>query len=134
MRKHLAARLLAERIKRGHGEARRFPQPEMARELGVSGRAYQGWEGEERLPSWRNLEKMADHFGTTTEDLLGSPVTAADLPPETEAEASLPADHLEEILDLLKALEAKVATGFEALEAAIDEITDRLPGQAATER
>lgn len=71
MRERLAARLLQERARRGGGDARRFPQPEMASLLNVSLRTYQGWESETILPSWRNLEGIASALEWDLEELFG---------------------------------------------------------------
>jgi transcriptional regulator with XRE-family HTH domain len=46
------------------------PQEVVAAEVGVSYRSYQAWETGETKPSWRNLTKLADYYGTTAEFIL----------------------------------------------------------------
>lgn len=58
------ARLLAMRDKR------KLTQPEVAVGGGFSLRAYCDWEAGKRLPSGRNLNKLADFFKTTPAALL----------------------------------------------------------------
>lgn len=60
IKQRLAAILFAERERRGGGDARRFPQPEMARLLGYSLRQYQRLEDpdDQNLPNWSDLERI----------------------------------------------------------------------------
>lgn len=60
MKARLAGILVAQRSERGGGDARRFPQPEMARLLGYSLRQYQRLEdaNDPSLPSWSDLERI----------------------------------------------------------------------------
>jgi transcriptional regulator with XRE-family HTH domain len=65
------------------------PQTTVADELGVSERAYQGWEGGEAKPSYRNLQRLAAYFNVGEDFILtgerrgsvppasGTPVLAA---------------------------------------------------------
>lgn len=46
-------------------------QEEAANALGVSFRAYQNYEYEQREPNIEMLNKMADYFGTSVDKLLG---------------------------------------------------------------
>lgn len=46
-------------------------QEEVANALGVSFRAYQNYEYEQREPNIEMLNKMADYFGTSVDKLLG---------------------------------------------------------------
>lgn len=70
IRERLSERLLAERETRGGGNTRRFPQPMMADLLDVTLRTYQEWEGAVRVPSWRNLEKIAERLGIEITELF----------------------------------------------------------------
>lgn len=60
MKARLAAVLLAERTRRGGGDPRRFPQPEMARLIDYSLRQYQRLEDENdsSIPTWNVLERI----------------------------------------------------------------------------
>lgn len=96
MKERLARVLLEERTKRGHGDPRRFPQPEMARLLSVALRTYQRWEAPDdpMLPYWRNLEQIAATLDRDLADLVGD----AD---QDAAAALVPAtDRAEEVADL----------------------------------
>lgn len=82
MKERLAAVLLAERVKRGHGDARRFAQPAMADLLGYSLRQYQRLEDPDdpNLPGWGKLEAIADKLGLEAAELFGdsdAPISTA---------------------------------------------------------
>lgn len=115
MRERFAAKLLAERTRRGGGDARRYPQPQMAELLGTTLRSYQGWEAGERMPRWRNLERIAATLAWNVSELFEDD----ELPPEPEA-------------DRLTALEAKVSAGFHALEEAIEQLAAQLRRRGRT--
>lgn len=99
-RQRVADFLLQERSRRGHGDARRFPQPKMADLLGVSLRTYQHWEAADTMPTWRNLEEVAGRLKVDVTDIIGevSPEVAA--AGETEI-----LDRLDEIVQRLERLE-----------------------------
>lgn len=46
------------------------PQTVVADALGVSERALQNWEAGEAKPAYRNLQRLADYYGTTEEYIL----------------------------------------------------------------
>lgn len=78
MKERLAAVLLAERAKRGHGDPRRFAQPAMADLLGYSLRQYQRLEDPDdpNLPGWSKLEAIADKLGLEASGLFGGDADA----------------------------------------------------------
>lgn len=97
LKQRLAAVLLAERTERGLGDARRFPQPAMAAVLGYSLRQYQRLEDPDdpNLPSWNNIEVIADKLGLDPSDLFGDDGSepkptengSATPPPQSELDA-----------------------------------------------
>lgn len=89
MKERLAAVLLAERAKRGHGDARRFAQPAMADLLGYSLRQYQRLEDPDdpNLPGWSKLEAIADKLGLEASGLFGDD---ADAPVSTATNGTPP--------------------------------------------
>lgn len=48
----------------------RLTQPEAAARVGVSMRAYQGWEAGDVTPRWKNLDKIAAAFDISVDDLM----------------------------------------------------------------
>lgn len=121
VKQRLAAALLAERERRGGGDARRFPQPQMALLLGYSLRQYQRLEdgNDQSLPSWSDLDRIADTLGLDAGELFGE-VSREDGPP---APASGGIDHapllerlLQEILEIREGQDA-IAQRLERLEA-----------------
>lgn len=73
LKQRLAAVLYEERVKRGGGDARRFPQPKMAALLDYSLRQYQRLEDPDDggLPSWADLERIADRLDLDGATLFG---------------------------------------------------------------
>lgn len=51
--------------------AKGFTQPDVAKILGLTLRAYQRYEANEREPSLENLAKLSKHFGVSSDYLLG---------------------------------------------------------------
>lgn len=88
VKRRLAAALVAERTRRGGGDARRFPQPEMARELGYSLRQYQRLEDPDdpNLPSWKNVEAIAEKLGLDTTVIFDDGVVDEQVTPSSDAE------------------------------------------------
>lgn len=74
MKARLAAVLLDERTRRGLGDARRYPQPEMARLLGYSLRQYQRLEDADdpSLPGWDDLTEILAKLERPETDVFGS--------------------------------------------------------------
>jgi transcriptional regulator with XRE-family HTH domain len=72
MKGRLAAVLQDERRIRGRGDARRFPQPEMARLLGYSLRQYQRLEDPDdgSLPTWDDLNEILAKLGRPQSDIF----------------------------------------------------------------
>lgn len=70
-----AAMLLDERTARGDGDARRFPQPEMAKLLGYSLRQYQRLEDPDNasMPGWRGINNILATLGRDEDDVFTSP-------------------------------------------------------------
>ncbi|MEY8260638.1 helix-turn-helix transcriptional regulator [Oscillospiraceae bacterium 50-60] len=62
--------IFAERLKKLRKESR-WTSKEMAEFLGVSQRAYLYYESATHYPDVAGLMKLADHFGVTTDYLLG---------------------------------------------------------------
>ena len=75
LKQRLAETLLRERVERGGGEARRFPQPRMAELLGYSLRQYQRLEdpNDASLPTWTDLERIADRLDLDASEIFGDP-------------------------------------------------------------
>lgn len=73
LKQRLAEALYRERVLRGGGEARRFPQPKMAELLDYSLRQYQRLENADdpNLPSWNDLERIADRLDLDAAALFG---------------------------------------------------------------
>lgn len=94
----------------------------LADEMDVELRTAQRWqkgvsaEGKSTLPRLANLMELADKMGVERSYFI-----------ETEEESASE----KEIGDRLEELEAQVAQGFEALEAAIEQLASRLPRQDA---
>jgi transcriptional regulator with XRE-family HTH domain len=74
LKQRLAEALHRERVRRGGGDARRFPQPKMAELLGYSLRQYQRLENSEdpNLPSWNDLERIAEVLELDAGELFAS--------------------------------------------------------------
>jgi transcriptional regulator with XRE-family HTH domain len=77
MKGRLAAVLQDERRIRGRGDARRFPQPEMARLLGYSLRQYQRLEDPDdgSLPTWDALTEILTKLERPQSDIFGEEET-----------------------------------------------------------
>jgi hypothetical protein len=90
MKARLASVLLEERQQRGHGDARRFPQPAMAALLGYSLRQYQRLEDpdEGSLPLWEDLTQILAKLGRPDSDIFGEDADAADPAESLELEPS----------------------------------------------
>ena len=75
LKKRFAALMLSGRTKRGYGDARKYPQPEMARELGVSLRQYQRWEDPDHpsMPTFPGVTKLCERLGVDTSILFTEP-------------------------------------------------------------
>ena len=108
IRERLAALLLAERAKRGGGDARRFPQPRMAALIEVETRAYQDWEAGVRIPKWSNLEKIAEVLKLEVADLVGDSVQPLVEEPKTQKAAVTEEAFRREVRGQLEAILAKV--------------------------
>lgn len=68
---------IAERIRALRLE-REMTQEQVARRVGVTWRHYQRWEKGESTPYWPNIEKLADAFGVSANEIidpLGSSLT-----------------------------------------------------------
>src|SRR5690242_2674549 len=61
----IAGRVRELRQRRGNP-----PQDAVARDLGVSLRAYQAWEAGETRPAYRNIERMAEYYGVSADYVL----------------------------------------------------------------
>lgn len=123
MKERLAAVLLEERKKRGHGDARRFPQPEMASLLGYSLRQYQRLEdpNEGSMPVWGDLYEILDKLGRPHTDIFGDEEPPPVEPPPDEPESGDPIKALSERFSTLerqmarieRLLESQASTGSE---------------------
>ena len=73
LKERFAAMLLDERAQRGHGDARRYPQPKMAAELGLSLRQYQRWENpaDPSMPGTEEMLKVCEAFSRSPSELFG---------------------------------------------------------------
>lgn len=107
-------RQICARIKQAR-KASGLTQEDMANLLNVTTRAYQNYE-RDRAP-FRRLSEIARLTGVDQEWLL-----RGDPPPRIDPE---------DLLSRMEALEGKVATGFEALEAAIEQLAAQLPRRDA---
>lgn len=113
LKERLAARLFAERAARGHGDARRFPQPEMARLIGYSIRQYQRLEDpdDQSLPSFADLERIAGVLEFDVADLFAD---------DDRVEVTPSSD------DEIAELRAEVAAALRQVEAERAEIREQL--------
>lgn len=118
--------LLKERIARHLTEIRErkgMTQDQVAREVGVTTRQYQRWEGAMSTPYWRNIEALAEALGVSPTEIVDYQADGKGPPQETR-EARLMRDMAE--------LEARVAglserlARTEELNAARAEAYDRL--------
>lgn len=91
---------------------------EMADALGITQRAY--WNYEHIRVPFRRLKEIAEITGTTQGWLLHGEVT-----PKIDVDA------VQQLESHLAALEGKVADGFEAIEAAIEQLASQLPHRGA---
>ena len=62
--------MLSEKIK-SLRQAKHMTQVELAKELGLTKQCVSNWENDNVLPSVEMLIKIADHFGVSTDYLLG---------------------------------------------------------------
>jgi len=113
MKQRLAAALLAQRVERGGGDARRFPQPAMAQLLGYSLRQYQRLEDPDdpNLPTWNNIEAISAKLNLNASAIFGEDEPVEEPP----APATPPSDDL--LFQKVEALE----TAVEALRTEIRE-------------
>lgn len=71
LRERFSAALVAWRTRRGGGDPKRFPQGDAAREVGVSLRTYQHWEGREHMPRrWADVEAVCGTIGIDSAAIL----------------------------------------------------------------
>jgi transcriptional regulator with XRE-family HTH domain len=100
MKARLASVLIEERTKRGHGDARRFPQPEMADLLDYSLRQYQRLEDpdSESLPNWDTLTRILDLLGRPSSDIFGDDEEAEIEGPEARSDGDGSSSDLEEAI------------------------------------
>lgn len=105
MKGRLASVLVDERRKRGHGDAKRFPQPKMAELLGYSLRQYQRLEDADdgSLPSWDDLTEILAKLDRPPSDIFGDdePVSRAATAPRLEGAAAEEARDLRILVDAL---------------------------------
>lgn len=115
MKQRLAAALLAQRVERGGGDARRFPQPAMAQLLGYSLRQYQRLEDPDdpNLPTWNNIESIGDKLGLNASELFGDE-------PEGEQPAATPPLTTDEVLQRLDRIERTVESLVQVVTEALD--------------
>lgn len=115
MKERLADALIQERTRRGNGDPRRFPQPKMAELLGYSLRQYQRLEDPEDggLPSWENLDAIAERLGLNPADLFDDASAAKPVvEPEPDLRARL--QKVEERLSKSEALLRRIAKAVDA--------------------
>jgi hypothetical protein len=81
MKTRLAGVLAEERARRGGGDARRYPQPQMAQLLGYSLRQYQRLEDPEdpSLPGWNDLERIMEILELDASAIFGDRDEAVDV-------------------------------------------------------
>lgn len=130
LKARLAEALLRERTRRGGGEARRFPQPKMAAELGYSLRQYQRLEdpNEPGIPNWDDLERIVERLGINPAEIFDD---ATDEPP------THPGDEDDDPqMQILRALEAlrESARESQALQSRLEERFDDLLQQLGADR
>lgn len=120
VKQRLAIALVDERSRRGGGDARRFPQPEMARELGYSLRQYQRLENPDdpSLPRWGELEQIAERLGLDADRLFGDDGDEPPTPP-----VGAPAGDLDALFVEVR----NVAEEVRQLRAAVRRLEGRLP-------
>lgn len=118
-KQNLARVLRDQRVQRGGGDARRFPQPKMAELLGYSLRQYQRLEDENDhgLPSWDDLDAIAEKLGLTTADLFPPDEPVTEPPPD------------QGLADRLQVLEQQAATQGEKLDAILHLLEERRAGK-----
>ena len=126
VKERFAAMLLSERTKRGHGDPRNYPQPEMARELNVSLRQYQRWEdaNDPSMPGTGGLLKVCETLGRDPQEIYDDPEPEA----VEEDKFTLIQEALEERATEERAFEKRVEAKLRALEAAIRK--GQSPGQS----
>ena len=73
--------------------ARKISQVELARLLGVTKQCVSNWENDNVVPSIEMLEKLADYFRVSTDDILGrsceETINVSGLTPEQTAHISM---------------------------------------------
>jgi len=106
----LAPEEIGRRIAQRRNELR-WTHEQLAHEMGVGLRTVQRWQ-KGALPRLRTLMRLADVMGVEQSYFV-------------EEEDERQAD--QEIVDRLGSLEERVADGFEALEAAIEQLASQLP-------
>jgi len=89
-------------------------QEELAAQLGVTAAAVSKWENSYTLPDIMMLCALADHFGVTTDELLGR--TAAVKDAVVVAESSILAERIRQILETY---DFRVAAYFDAFPPAL---------------
>jgi hypothetical protein len=117
----LAGVLLQERARRGGGDARRFPQPQMAALLGYSLRQYQRLEDPEdtSLPGWNDLERIMGRL-----ELDASTIFDDDLQQDVDVATA------DDVVDL-RELRDELARRHDEVMARLDEIAELARGAAA---
>lgn len=122
LKQRLAETLIDERTRRGRGDARQFPQPQMADLLGYSLRQYQRLENPDdpNLPTWSGIEAIAERLSIDAADLFASAETPDT--PLTDAAESAPDEAL-----LRRLVAEEVATALEATNALLARLLDQAP-------
>jgi transcriptional regulator with XRE-family HTH domain len=106
MKARFSTFLREERTRRGRGDARNFPQSEMARLLDVGLRQYQRWENpdDRSMPRWQGIEQIAEKLGVSVDEILG----VIDEPERPPGHSGTEVDALLDIVQRLERLESKI--------------------------
>lgn len=75
LKERFAALLFSERARRGHGDPRSYPQPEMAHDLSMSLRQYQRWENPDdpSMPTTKDLMLVCEKLERNPAELFEDP-------------------------------------------------------------
>ena len=76
----------------------------------VALRTYQTWEAGDAMPRWHNLQKIAESYGVTVDDILGNPPEPKpDRLDHVEAELAKIREDIDELLKMVSRLNTQAS-------------------------
>ena len=91
-------------------ERHHLTQPAAAERMRVALRTYQTWEAGDAMPRWHNLQKIAESYGVTVDDILGNPPEPKpDRLDHVEAELAKIREDIDELLKMVSRLSTQAS-------------------------